>query len=363
MTASRANQVGGSDYTSGSLREDLANFITLVSAEQTPFLSTLATNKAKNPRHEWQTDTLVDPASNVQSGSFEFDTTNNVTDTPDRLSNYTQVFGKTVHIEGSLLRSDPAGAKNWFQYAMNKRKVELRRDIERKALLYNNFTVNGDVVYDDSGTARKLGGIAAYTGIINRVAATTVELNTDSGTGVAITTTQGDAFSVLNVTNAAEGSHVVQYTAAPTNVSLTLDDLNSIFQVVSENGGDLNTAMIPTGLKTAVTKLLIDGNGGAAQRRADEMSRRVNIAVDAVMAEFVGEVSLVHNYIMQSFAGDASNSIYLYDNSKIKRTVLQSYDMEVDQTARYGKGAIVFCEETIEVADPSSLAMVIGTQA
>ena len=135
MAATRANQVGTTDYTGGSLREDLANFISLVSAEKTPFISTLSTNKASNPKHEWQTDTLVDPAINAQSGSFEFATAANVSDTPDRLNNLTQTFGKTVHVEGSLLRSDPAGAKNWFMYAVNKRKVELRRDIERAALL------------------------------------------------------------------------------------------------------------------------------------------------------------------------------------------------------------------------------------
>ena len=80
MAATRANQVGGSDYTSGSLREDLANFITLVSPEKTPYLSMLSTNKATNPRHEWQTDLLEDPADNAQSGSFEFDTANNIND-------------------------------------------------------------------------------------------------------------------------------------------------------------------------------------------------------------------------------------------------------------------------------------------
>lgn len=362
MVATRANQVGGADYTSGSLREDLANFITLVSPKKTPHLSMIGTNKASQPRHEWQTDTLNDPKSNAKSGSFEFDTANNVSDTPNRLSNYTQVYGETIHVEGSLLRSNPAGAKNWFNYAMDKRKVELRRDIERKHVLYNDFTVDGSVVYN-SGNTREMAGLAAYAGIWNMPAATSVELNGSSGAGTAITQTNGQAFSVLGTTNAAQGTHVVQYTAAPTTVNLTLPHFNSVFKEINDQGGDLDTILCPTGLKTHISNLLIAGNGGAAQRRADEMAMKLNLSVDIILTDFGQEAAIVHDYIMESFAGDASSSVFIYDSDKIKRTVLQSYDFEEDRSARYGKGGIIFCEETIEVKDPSSLAVISGVKS
>ena len=100
MVATRSNVVGGSDYTSGANREDLANFITLTSAEKTPFLSTLKTGKASNARHEWTTQGLRDPNANVRSTSYSFDTANNVDQTVDRLSNYVQTFGETIHIDG-----------------------------------------------------------------------------------------------------------------------------------------------------------------------------------------------------------------------------------------------------------------------
>ena len=359
MATQRASTVGGSDYTSGSLREDLANFITLVSSEKTPHLSMLGTNKADNPRHEWQTDTLNDPTDNVQSGSAVYTVGDGQSDTPNRLDNYTQVFTKSVTVEGTLERSNPAGAKNWFQYSVNKRKVELRRDIERKHLIYQDTTVNNDVIKDSAGTARRLGGLASYAGIINRIASTGVELNTSSGTGTAITTTQGTAFSVLGTTNAAQGSHVVQYTAAPTDTELMLDHIESLEQVANDHGGMFDTVQIPSRNKRTVSKLLIDGDGGAAQRRASEMSKRLNIMVESVLTEF-NDLTLVHNYIMQNYAADARNVLYFYASEDIKRTVLTPYDMEIDGRAFYGKGALLFCEETLEVRATNNLGMIIG---
>ena len=366
MAATRANQVGTTDYTGGSLREDLANFISLVSAEKTPFISTLSTNKASNPKHEWQTDTLVDPAVNAQSGSFEFATANNVSDTPDRLNNLTQTFGKTVHVEGSLLRSDPAGAKNWFMYAVNKRKVEIRRDIERAALFYDFTGSAADILSSEASNVRKMGGLPGYATVINSLPTQGVEYNDNANAASGtITRTAGTAFSLydtsaLGASSRAIGSRVVQYTGAPTTVVLTIDHMNSMFRVASEHGGSFDTAQIPTHLKQSVSDLLIAGNGGAAQRRASEMSKRLNISVDSVMVEFGMDITLVHNYIMENHANDADHVIYFYDKDAVKRTVLNPYEMVEDKSARYGKGSILFCEETLEVSNPNSVGMIIG---
>ncbi len=364
MAATRSNEVGGSDYTSGANREDLANFISLVSADKTPFISSIRTNKATNAKHEWNTQSLRDAKNNAQSTSFSFDTANNVSQTTTRIANYVQTFGETVHIDGLQMKSMSVGAaKDWFENTVNIRKVELRRDIERKALLYKNFTVDGDVIYD-SGNTPKMAGLAAYAGIINSPATASVEVNAGSGTGTPITgVTAGTAFSVLGTTNAAQGSHVVQAQAAVTNVSLSLAHLNSTFQTVSENGGNINMAMVPTGLKAAVSDLLIAGNGGAAQRRASEMAKRLNLAVDSVLTEFGYDITIAHNYIMQNQSADASSSVYLYNTDSINRTVMQPYTLEMDQTARFGKAGILFCAETLEVQAPNELALIFGVTA
>ena len=370
MAATRANQVGGADYTSGSLREDLANFITLVSPEKTPHLSMISTNKAMNPRHEWQIDTLEDAADNAQSGSYEFDTANNVNDTPDRLSNYTQVFGKTVHVEGSLLRSNPAGAKNWFQYAVNKRKVEIRRDVERRHLLWHDNEgaagVNAIELAYATGNTRRMATLSSYAGIVSSAGTAVLQRVAGNSAGTNIAgSNNGGAASLLSVADYNYGQSVVtgDGTSAVANVQLTIGMLNNIFEQVSQNGGMINTAQIPTGLKTRVSDLLIGGQAGAAERRASEMASKLNLAVDTVLTEFGFTVDLVANYIMQRFAADASSVVYFYDSSKIKRSILQPFDMDEDLQGRYGKGAVVFCEETMEVADPSSVAFIGNASA
>ena len=65
MAATNTRTVATDNFIGGSIREDLANFITNLSPENTPFLSTLGSNKAKQPRHDWQTDILANPTPNT----------------------------------------------------------------------------------------------------------------------------------------------------------------------------------------------------------------------------------------------------------------------------------------------------------
>ena len=44
-----------------SQREDLANFITMITRDETPFTSDIAKSSATAIYHEWQTDTLEAP--------------------------------------------------------------------------------------------------------------------------------------------------------------------------------------------------------------------------------------------------------------------------------------------------------------
>lgn len=357
MVATRSNVVGGSDYTSGANREDLQGFITLTSADKTPFISTLKTNKATNARHEWATQSLRDPAANVRSTSFEFDTTNNVDQTVRRLSNYVQTFGETIHIDGLQMKSMSIGAaKDWFQNTLNIRKLELRRDIEHRAIGQWSNT-GGGAVYN-SGNTPEMAGIYGYANIWNRLPTTTVELSNDT----ALTTTAGTAFDVVELSaSAGQGNLSVQFTGAATPVALTEAHITSVLQAGSETGAMYDTIQVPTGLKRAVSDLLIAGQGGAAERRASELSKRVNLAVDSVLTEFGYDLSIVHNYIMQ--LGGAANNVVIYNKDSIKRTVMQPFTMEMDGVARFGKAGIIFCAETVEVENPKDVAVIIGARA
>ena len=62
-------QSGASD-NSVSQREDLANFISMITRDETPFMSSIGKTKATAIFHEWQTDELETPGnSRISEGT------------------------------------------------------------------------------------------------------------------------------------------------------------------------------------------------------------------------------------------------------------------------------------------------------
>ena len=53
-------------------KEDLASFITMITRDETPFLSSIGNKKATAVFHEWQTDELAAPAANAQAEGSDF---------------------------------------------------------------------------------------------------------------------------------------------------------------------------------------------------------------------------------------------------------------------------------------------------
>ena len=155
------------------------------------------------------------------------------------------------------------------------------------------------------------------------------------------------------------GSHSVQYAAAPAaNIPLTVDMFSEILRKMYESGGRPNAMQVPSALKAGVSKTLINGNGGAAQRRADTMSNKVNIAVDSIMTDFGFDLAIIPNYIMES-AGSGS-SVLIYDTDMVKKAVLKGMTVREDQQARYGKAAIMFEECTLEVKNQNAIGVISG---
>ena len=365
MAATSTRAVGTNDYRGGSLREDLANFITQLSPESTPFLSTIGSNKSKQVRHEWQTDILANPdVDNIVAEDFSFDTANASNDVPVRLSNYCEVTGKTIHVAGSLLKSDFAGAQDYFSYQRMKRAKEIMRDIEAKRLNWNSVTGTSGantakIVYNSATETRRAAGVFAYAGNWSSAANTAMSSYVAAGTvGTASVVSAGGSAN----TRATDGSQTLHYTSAPTTVSVSTTHVNDLAKLFSDNNGNMTTMQVPTSLKAAMSNALIAGNGGAAQRRADEMAKKVNLAVDAVVTEFGFDLSIVPNYIMELNSG-TQNVALCYDPKAIKRSVLTSMVTEEDGTARYGKGYIMYCDETLEVMDPNSVGVIAGIKA
>ena len=126
---------GGADVASGtsdamvSQREDLSNFISMITRDETPFLASIGKAKATAIRHEWQTDALAAPAdSRIAEGVDYADagTSASSNEFPagfttvgghrTRLSNVCQINGKTITVSGTRRAIDQAGVADEYAY-------------------------------------------------------------------------------------------------------------------------------------------------------------------------------------------------------------------------------------------------------
>ena len=169
VTSGRAGaDLTAAQRTSNSVsqREDLANFISMITRDETPFMSSIGKTKATAIYHEWQTDQLntpgnsriaegtdyVLPGSTTPIGGGTTPNGGTAVNSPEqfggpesgvaglggtfnvigsnrtRLGNYTQINGKTIAVSGTRRAIDQAGVADEYAYQLKKRGTELRRD-------------------------------------------------------------------------------------------------------------------------------------------------------------------------------------------------------------------------------------------
>ncbi len=104
--------------TQGGQKEDLANYISNISRDMTPFLSSIGKGKASATTHEWSTDTLQAAALNAEIEGSTF--TESSSPVIARLTNRTQIFVKGIRVSGTLESVDKAGRKSEFKYQTEK---------------------------------------------------------------------------------------------------------------------------------------------------------------------------------------------------------------------------------------------------
>jgi Family of unknown function (DUF5309) len=138
------------------LREDLSDFIYMVSPTDTPFMSNVGRGTADAVLHEWQTDALA--AANVNNAQFQGDdiATFSAASVTTRLGNRTQISRKEVIISGTVDAVNKAGRKTELAYQLMKRSKELKNDIE-SICLSNQAKVVGA-----AATAPKLASVLSW---------------------------------------------------------------------------------------------------------------------------------------------------------------------------------------------------------
>ena len=142
-------------YSTVGIREDLQDAIYDISPTTTPFMSTVGRTKAKNTKHEWQTDSLsaVDLANAQVEGADAVSPTLTSTTMND---NWTQISDKVVQVSSTDDVVDKAGRTTETAYQLAKASSELKRDME-SILLSNQAGGAGG-----TGTARTLKAIQQW---------------------------------------------------------------------------------------------------------------------------------------------------------------------------------------------------------
>ena len=306
--------------TQGGQREDLANWISTISRDMTPFVSSIGKGKASATLHEWSTDTLE--AAGLQAAAEGSSFAESASPVVQRLTNRTQIFTKGIRVSGTLESVDKVGRKSEFKYQTEKRGKEMARDVEKWMLSTNVSAVQGGSASGNiQAAARKMGAYQAYSTV-----------NIVAGTAAAATGTGA-------VTGAGDGSNVAVAQSAHTNANVTLADINEILrQINGVTSVAPNKLMMSTTNKVRFSDLM---TGTTNVRRNIDERGKLRQSVDLYESDF-GDVELVHNYLM------GNTEIFVYDPSTMSMDTLRPMHFrdiseDGDSMRSYMVQEITFC--------------------
>jgi len=346
--AARSASATGNGTNAGE-REDLANFISMISRDETPFLSSIGKTKATAIFHEWQTDELATPTSAAVAEGVQYSTQASAQAAEPyrtRLGNYTQINSKTVTVTGTKRAVDQAGVADEYAYQLKKRGTEMRRDQEFD-MVASWQSSNG------SGT-RKFGGYQAWVNhnVVN-VLTTANEYTapTNAGAGVAGTFT--------TVTSADKNP-------------LQLSHVDSLMQTIYEQGGKATKLMLsPANRRAFSARAQAAGSsssdaGDGNVRRNIDADGKLRQSVEVYMSDF-GDIMVIPNYIMGLGKTDVSGldttanfSAFLYDPMWFAWASLRPMqEVDLGQLGDSIIGQIVE-EGTLECRNPKGSGLILG---
>ena len=322
----------GTNTANVSNREDLANFISMITRDETPFLSSIGKTKATAIYHEWQTDSLQAPGnSRIPEGQDYLNVGVTGAQTPavggnfniagpnrTRLGAYTQINGKTMSISGTRRAIDQAGIADEYAYQLKKRGTEMRRDIEMD--LINSSNVSG-AFGDQNGNARTTGGYMAW---INGEVSSTGH-NQGNVVYAGTVAASASATAAGRVAAASQGEGTATWVPASTVANrgvLSLSDIDQSMQNIYENGGKASRVMLSPKLRRDFSDLMVQDAG---VRRNIDMDGKLRQSVDVYMSDF-GDLMVVPNYIMGLESASAGTNTGATGNTSYQDAAALIYD-------------------------------------
>jgi hypothetical protein len=320
--------------TQGGQKEDLANYISNISRDMTPFLSSIGKGKASATMHEWSTDTLAAAAlnANIEGSSFA------ESDSPvvARLTNRTQIFTKGIRVSGTLESVDKAGRKSEFKYQTEKRGKEMMRDVEKTLVSKQVSTASASASGAVVAGARLMGAYQSYCSAA--VVAGTAAAPTGTG----------------SVTGLGDGSNVNKAATAHTATAFTLSDINEVLRGINgETSAAPSKVMMSTANKVKFSDLMTSTSN--VRRNIDEKGK-LRQSVDLYESDF-GDVELVHNYLMDN------TEVFVYDPSLMSCNTLRPIQFsDINQDGDSLRSYMVQ-EITFEAKSPTGNGVITGITA
>ena len=346
-----------------SEREDLANFISNITRDETPFMSSIGKTKATAILHEWQTDELAAPTNSaIAEGTDVTSAGPGLPQSRQRLGNYCQINSKELKVSGTKRAVDQAGVADEYAYQLKKRGIEMRRDMEWAL-------VQGWQESTGTGT-RKAAGVQAFCAPTNVYRAdsegfiATGHTRTDS----AITYTENTDVNWTSSTNPGTGTFGTLTRAGTTEIELV--QIDEVMQQIYEEGGKATRIMVsPKNRRTISSKAQAAGSN--VRRNIDD-SGKLRQSVDIYVSDF-GDLMVEPNYIMGlSNAGGANGSqlnsannsqdftAILYDPMWFNMATLRPMqEVDVGQVGDSTLGMMVE-EWTLEVTNPFGFGLIVG---
>jgi len=321
--------------TQGGQREDLANWISNISRDMTPFVSSIGKGKASATLHEWSTDTLQ--AASLQAAAEGASFAESASPVIARLTNRTQILTKGIRVSGTMETVDKVGRKSEFKYQTEKRGKEMARDLEVILLSGQLSAVHGSSATGNiQALARKMGAYQAYS-TVNIVAGT-----------AAAATGSGSA------TGSGDGSDIAVAQTGHTNALVTLADINETLRLV--NGVTSvapNKIMMSTTNKVRFSDLM---TGTTNVRRNIDEKGKLKQSVDLYESDF-GDVELVHNYLM------GNDAVFIYDPSTMSVNTLRPLHFRDISEDGDSLRSFMVQELTFEAKTPTGNAVILDITA
>jgi len=306
------------------IREELANTISRITPEETPFLSLIGSSNIKTTHPEWQTDTLasVDLDNNAPEGNdWSYDAV-----TPTKMvGNYAQISDKTFLVSGTLEETDKAGRNSELAYQTAKKGVELK--IDQEAILLSNQASSAGS--GDGATNRKLGGARAWFSTNDNMDAGGASGGFNTGTGIVDAATNG------------------------TQRAFTKALLDATILSTYNAGGSPDILMLSPYVKTVFSTIIGDTDTVPLQKDVKSGQATIVAAADMYQSDF-GLIAVVPNRQMARAGATIARNAFLFTPNMLKLGIFRDYRVEKPAKTGDAEKRVLLTEYTLVVKNEAA---------